>query len=195
MPRIDHHVLKKSLSGLDDECGDTGFVREGDGECFFALIDGVGHGREAHEAAMLAENFLTENAGPDLVEMMQELHERLKGGRGAVAMLCRLDIATGVLRYVGIGNIAVRIFGADEQRLLSRDGIIGYMMATPREQETRLYPGDILVSASDGVREHFDPDEFPGLLTGSAREIATRVVEQLGKGDDDASCLVVRVER
>lgn len=195
MSRVDHCLLTRSLTGLEDECGDVGLFTEYEGGCFFALIDGVGHGKAAREAATLAKEYLLEDCRRDLVEMMNGLHSRLKGSRGAVAVLCRLDFPDGLLHYVGAGNISVRIFGARDYRLVSRDGIIGYMMASPREGEERLQPGDLLILSSDGIREHFDPCEFPGLLTGSACKIAADILGGFGKGNDDASCMVLRYER
>lgn len=195
MPRLDYCLLKQALTGLEDECGDTGVIEENGSRCFFALIDGVGHGKEACAAARLAESFLLEDTSRDLVDMMNGLHSHLKGSRGAVAFLCRLDIETGLLRYVGIGNITVRIFGERDYRLVSRDGIIGYMMAGPRENEERLSPGDLIMLSSDGVKEHFDPLEVPGLLKGPARKIAAEMLGRFAKGNDDASCFVLRYER
>ena len=76
--------------------------------------------------------------------------------------------------------------------LLSKDGVVGYMMSTPREKSVRLLPRDIVVLCSDGVREHFDLYEHPGLLSGDAAAISGAVLDQLTKGGDDASCLVLR---
>ena len=195
MPRVEHCLLKRALTGFEDECGDTGVIMEYDDKCFFALVDGLGHGKEACEAATLAESYILEDCSRDLVDMMKGLHSHLGKSRGAVAVLCRLDIPTGVLQYVGIGNISVRVFGERDYRLVSRDGIIGYMISRPRQQEERLYPGDILLLSSDGIREHFHPYEAPGLLTGSAQKIAAEILDKFGKGNDDASCIVLRYER
>jgi len=192
MARTDCHLLLRSLTGPDDECGDTGFIRCGEAECFIALVDVLGHGPEAHAVAVEAEAFLAGNSGEPLVELMQGLHRHLRGSRGAVASLCRLDLAAGNLCFTGIGNITCRIFGAQNQRLVSRDGIVGYMMSQPAQQELQLAPRDVVMLYSDGVREHFEAHDLPGLLTGSAREIVERVMGSFAKGDDDASCLVMR---
>lgn len=195
MPRVDHYLLKHSLMGNEDECGDAGVIIENNQTCFLALIDGVGHGSEACSAAIVARDFLLKNYGGDLVDIMNDLHACLKGSRGAVAALCRLDIASGELQHVGVGNITVRIFGSDDRRLISKDGIIGYMITNPKEQREKMYPGEILLLSSDGIKEHFDPDVHPGLLTGSAREIASKIYAKFGKNGDDASCIVLRYDR
>jgi serine phosphatase RsbU (regulator of sigma subunit) len=195
MPAVDCHLVKRALTGNEDECGDTGFVRESEGEYFIALVDVLGHGKEAHRHALLAEQYLVQNRQGDLVDVLKGLHTHLKGTRGAVAALCRLETATGHLKYVGMGNISVRILGPNPSRLVPRDGIVGYSMSTPKEATMRLSDGDVLVLYSDGLKEHFDLSECPGVLTGNAAEIATELLERFSKGDDDASCIVVRYTR
>ncbi|MBF0550523.1 MAG: SpoIIE family protein phosphatase [Deltaproteobacteria bacterium] len=195
MPRVDCGLVKRGLTGLEEECGDAGLIRVDGEDCFLALIDGLGHGREAHNAAVVAADFILEDHHRNLIEMMTGLHSRLKGTRGAVATLCRLNIPGGELHYVGVGNITTRVFGAKNYSFVSRDGIIGYMMSSPKLRIEKLSPGDILILTSDGLKEHFDPDEFPGLLCGSAQEIAANMMANLGKANDDASCIVLRYVR
>jgi len=194
MPAAECHLVKRALSGEPGECGDTGLIAQDDAACFIALVDVLGHGPEAATVAAVAEAFLAENRREPVAELMQGLHERLKGSRGAVAFLGRLDLANGDFRFAGIGNISAKVFGRDDpRRLASKDGVVGYMMSTPREQSLRLLPRDIVLLCSDGVRDHFDILEHPGLLHGSAETVAGNVLSQFLKGDDDASCLVMRV--
>lgn len=192
LAEVDYYLVKRGLTGWEDECGDTGLVREIGDRCFLALIDALGHGKEAHETALLAKHYLSANCGRDLVDVMQGLHLHLKGTRGVVAAFCVLNQHTGNLRYVGVGNITSKIYGAQPYHFVPQDGIMGYMMASPKEQQRRLHHGDILMLSSDGIREHFDIYDFPDLLRGSARQIATAVLDNLGKDNDDASCLVLR---
>jgi negative regulator of sigma-B (phosphoserine phosphatase) len=192
MLNIDYHLLKRALTGLENECGDTGVIKVYENKCFFALIDVLGHGKDAYKDSVLAENYLLENYRSNLVDMMNGLHLHLKGTRGAVATLCRLDIINGEMNYVGIGNITGRVYGIKSSRFVSRDGVIGYNVRNPKEQQAKLYPGDILILSSDGVKEHFDLAFYPDLLKGSAQKIATGLIDHLGKGSDDSSCIVLR---
>ncbi len=177
----------------EDECGDTGYIYQNDGICLIALVDGLGHGKPAHEAALLAEEYLAANCELELVAMMQGLNKALVKSRGGVAALCRLDTGTGEMRFCGIGNITTRIFSSAEQtRLTPGDGIVGYMMPTPREKTVTLIPGDVVMLYSDGIKEHFEEYDCIGLLDGSAEDIVKKVFHSFYKGDDDGSCLVMR---
>jgi len=192
MGTADSHLILEPLTGLLEECGDTGVVVSDGETCFVALVDVLGHGPEARQSAIVAEEFLPTCADADLAASLKGLHDKLRRGRGAVATLCQLDLASGELLVSGVGNITTRVFGSENTRVLPRDGIVGYSMSTPRVQKLRLRPGDIVLLYSDGIRESFDTHECPGLLDGSAREIAQRVMRHFRKKDDDASCLVLR---
>lgn len=192
MPDIDCCLLKRPFTRLEDECGDTGIAKTYGDECFVALVDVLGHGKEAHDVAKLAEEYLLENHRNGLVDLVNGLHSHLKGTRGAVAALCRLHLTNGGMDYVGIGNITTRIYGKESFSFVPRDGVVGYSMAAPKEQRVTIYPGDILILSSDGLREHFALEDYPGLLTGTAKRIAASLIDRLGKGDDDASCIVLR---
>ncbi|MBF0481582.1 MAG: SpoIIE family protein phosphatase [Desulfovibrionaceae bacterium] len=192
MPNADCRLVTRALSGLPDECGDAGVIVDSGGQCFLALIDVLGHGPQAHEVALAAVEFLKQNSMMELTDLMSALHGRLKGTRGAVVTLGRFDRETGALGLVGVGNITARLFGGEAVRLLGRDGIVGYSMPTPRRLDLTMFPGDVLMLYSDGVREHFELFDRPGLLLGNAAAIAGEVLAHFGKGDDDASCLILR---
>ena len=70
--------------------------------------------------------------------------------------------------------------------------IVGYMMSTVKEQTVKLLAGDVLVMHSDGIKEHFELSECPEILSGTAESIATALLEQFWKQNDDASCIVLR---
>lgn len=192
MPSADCHLIKRSLVSSPDACGDTGVIEQADATCFIALVDVLGHGREACELANIIRIYLTEHHGEAPVPLLEALHAHIKGSRGAVAAVCRIDTASGVVRYAGVGNITTRIFGVAPFQFLPRDGVIGYMMPHPVEQTRRLTPRDVLMMYSDGLKTHFDLLDCPDLLLGSAREIAEKALRTFGKHDDDASCLVLR---
>ena len=192
MSKVDYHLVKRALTLKETDCGDTGVIQEFNGHCFLALVDVLGHGSEAHTVALSAQKYLEQNYRQELIDVMDGLHGCLRDTRGAVAALCRLDTETGELIYVGIGNITVRVLGPRSARFIPRDGIVGYMMSTPKEQTLKLFAGDVLVMYSDGIKEHFEPSECRGILMGNAKSIAFGLLNQFGKKNDDASCIALR---
>ncbi len=192
MTGIDCHLIYRAKTGIADECGDIGVIRKTPDYCWLSLVDVLGHGKSAYQIACRARAWLENQPGRLPVEMIGGLHDCLKGTRGAVAAVCRLAIETGELIYAGMGNITLRIFGARPGRLVTRDGVLGYKIPAPLEKTIRLHAGDILVMSSDGVREHFEPLDYPDLFMGGAEQICRRFIRELSKPDDDASCIVLR---
>ncbi len=192
MSKVDYYLVKRALTLRETDCGDTGIIQEFNGQCFLALVDVLGHGSEAHAVALNAQKYLEQNYRQELIDVLDGLHACLRGTRGAVAALCRLNTENGELIYVGIGNITVRVLGPRNSRLVSGNGIVGYMMSTLKEQTLKLFAGDVLVMYSDGIKEHFEPSECRGILMGNAKSIAVGLLNQFGKKNDDASCIALR---
>ena len=176
----------------DDECGDTGIVKFYNDNCFIALIDALGHGKKAYRIALSAEDYLNANYRNDLTSLMMGLHNHLKETRGAVAAMCNLHIPSGQLRFVGIGNVTTRILGRNNIRLVSNDGVIGYIISKPKEQSLQMASDDVLILHSDGISEHFNFENFPSLFTMNARGIAISIMDSYGKENDDKSCVVLK---
>lgn len=196
--RTNFFLSKRPLvqGNMELECGDEGFVKKVDDGLFLALIDALGHGGDAHSIAIVCKNFLEKNCTGDLAATLNNLHEYIRSlNKGAVVCICRLDIATGELRYVGAGNISLRRFGSTNTRVVYGRGIVGYQMPTPREEMLRLRDEDVLILHTDGVKEHFDIADYPELLKDNVQKIAETIIRQFGKRDDDAACIALRYNR
>ena len=174
--------------------GDTAWVRELEDCLFLAIVDVLGHGEEAHELTPVIEAYLERAAGRHVAGVMNGLHERLRGTRGAAAGLCAIDTARGSLEYVGVGNTAIRRFGSGEgeTRLVSLDGVLGQNMRTLRPQTLALEPGDLVLLYTDGVSDRFTSASYPGLAYHEPADVTRRVIERFGKGHDDAACIALR---
>ena len=193
MTKLDYHVaVRPQTDSENGECGDTTFIREFDDELFIGLVDVAGHGKNAHKIAVTCKDYLEKNCHRDLVEIMNGLHKHIQGSRGAVAGIGRLDLKTGKMKYVGVGNTVLRKFGSTSLKLIPRLGMIGYIIPTPKEEIVMLHDGDVLVLYSDGVREHFELEDYPELLNDNAETIAKLLIRQFGKKNDDATCIALR---
>jgi serine/threonine protein phosphatase PrpC len=172
--------------------GDIAFAITKDEWVFLAIIDGLGHGRAAHEIALLAKDFLIDNWTTDIKNTLEKLHESLKGTGGAAVGLALLNLNDLALQYVGIGNTVVRNFGTSEKRMFSNEGVVGARMRTPTEQQTSIQQSDVIVFYTDGVSENFALREYPQLKRQQAAFVAKTIVRKFGNQFDDATCLVLK---
>lgn len=195
MGKVDCGIAIRPLDRYFSECGDTGKIYQTDVYCCLALVDVLGHGKEARGVAELAEAYLDEHYTEDPVSVLQGLHDHLSGTRGAVAAFCRVHLVSGMLEYSGIGNISTKIISKVSDSLVSRDGILGYRTVSPRKTEAIMKPEDILLMHSDGIRSNFPLFKYPELFSRSADEIANLILKEYGTKRDDASCIVMRYRK
>ncbi|MFA9464757.1 MAG: SpoIIE family protein phosphatase [Velocimicrobium sp.] len=192
MNKADYALLIYPMLRVMSECGDCGKIFDDGDKCFLAMIDVLGHGSEARQVGIIAEEYLEKNHHNDLFTIMNGLHTQLMGTRGAVAALCIIDNNSGRIQYTAVGNITVRIFGHRNIRLVSRDGIVGYGNIRPVVQEAELVPGDTILLHTDGIREHFDELECAGLFKECAEVITKEIMSRFARGNDDAACIAYK---
>jgi serine phosphatase RsbU (regulator of sigma subunit) len=191
--KLDYYLAKRPLPGhKESECGDIGLISEFEQKVFISLADVLGHDKDARRIAITIKHYLEKNYRKDLVEIIQGLHAKIIHSRGAVIAVCRLDVKTGELKYISVGNIVVRKFGSSSVSIVSRSGIIGYVLPTPREEIMQLYDGDLLILHTDGIESYFELGEYPELLRDDAKTVATHIIHQFAKEEDDAACIVLR---
>ena len=177
----------------NEPCADLGYIKENGDNLFFAIADVAGHGDKAHQLSLVIKQYFVKNHKDDLVSLMKGLHLFLKGTRGAVAAAGHLDMKTGAVEYVGLGNISVRKFGQKNVRFISNEGIIGYVIPTPKIERLQLEAGEGLLLYTDGILNHFDVSECPeGFLDKDAKHIAEGIIKHFYKGNDDAGCIAIR---
>jgi negative regulator of sigma-B (phosphoserine phosphatase) len=172
--------------------GDTYFFHEDSTSTLVAMIDGLGSGHAAHEAAQRARQAVSEHTDIALTDILQQCHKALRGTRGAVMMLMRVDHEQQGVGFAGVGNIGVRVFGDTSIKPLSRNGIVGYRMNNTREFKYAYTKGDVFVLHSDGISTRFtvEPDWVRDPAT-DLQEVATEIADNFGK-DDDMTVIVVR---
>lgn len=172
--------------------GDRALVLLGDQYYLLAIVDVLGHGPEAHQLATRIESFLRENLNDSPLTLISKLHQQLRGSRGAVVSLARFDMATCDVCYVGIGNAVARILGPRHHHLLTKEGVLGHTLRSPREEHLHLSERDLLLIYSDGVSSHFEPTDYRQIYYDPADIVAREVIRRYGKPHDDASCIAMR---
>jgi negative regulator of sigma-B (phosphoserine phosphatase) len=185
-PRPGENVCGDRMIAVDLE--DTGAL--------IGVLDGLGHGAEAAEAASCGVDVLRAARAEPLDVLVQRCHRALSGTRGVAMTLARIDFRTDTLSWAGIGNVAADLVAKRpagvEVRSSARlaGGIVGYRIPealTP--QEVPIRPGDLLVITSDGiVEDHLDDIDFAA----SSLAIADQILRRHAKDSDDALVLAAR---
>jgi phosphoserine phosphatase RsbX len=178
-------------------CGDRLVAVDVDGTgALIGVLDGLGHGVEAAEAAKCGVDVLRTAPAEPLDALVRRCHRALAGTRGAAITLAHIDFRTDTLSWIGIGNVAADLVAKHpagvEVRSSARlvGGIVGYRIPealTP--QQVPIRPGDLLVMASDGiVEDHLDGIDF----SASSLVIADQILHTHAKDNDDALVLAAR---
>jgi anti-sigma regulatory factor (Ser/Thr protein kinase) len=175
--------------------GDIAVIAEAEKSVLVAMVDALGHGREASVVAKQAASFLRQAPHTDVVKLMSGLHETLQGTVGAAAGIGVLNRADGLMKYVGVGNTVARSLGQRSLRLSSTAGTLGTRIRSLKEQRLQLNESDVIVFYTDGVSDRFETEQYPQLRYESAATIARAIVDRFGKDHDDAGCVVVRSAR
>lgn len=173
--------------------GDAYFIRRRSGQTMLAVVDGLGHGHGAQEAANGALEVLSAWQGEGLEEVFQRTHDRLRSTRGAVMGACVVDTRSGAFYYAGVGNVEVRVFNSPEPiRPISANGTLGARLGRLRVWQFPWAEGATVVLASDGLSASWDVNDYPGLLQKSPQLMAGVLMRDYSRTSDDATVLVAR---
>lgn len=194
-PLIDWAVAGRALPG-QVRSGDLHVVKEFPRGVLVALVDGLGHGEDAAEAAGLAATMLEEHAEEPVEALVRRCNEELRGTRGVAMSLVSLNAPGLTMSCLGVGNVeCVLIRGRGHattarESVMLRGGVVGYSLPQLRASVFPYSRGDTLIFATDGVRPGFAAD-----LSWSERpqQAADRILTQFGRGTDDALVLVAEV--
>ncbi len=169
-------------------CGDAALVRGlGPARSLVALVDALGHGPAAAEAAGLALATLGAcDPAAGVGAIVARLDAALRGSRGAAAFVGVID--GPALSACIVGNVELRASREGAVGVVHSPGILGAGVRKARVFDGRLLPGDRLLAFSDGLSPALRPADLAGLAPAAA---CARALERFGSGDDDASVLVL----
>lgn len=179
-------------SALQVESGDLHVVVTFPGGALVGLIDGLGHGPHAAEAARAAAAVLEAHASDSLAILVQHCHDALRKTRGAVMSLASFRAADSSMTWLGVGNVDAVLIGSDGTRteaLVGRGGVVGYQVPTLRANTVRVSPEDTLIMVTDGISGGFTADLA---IASSPQEIADTILARFTKSSDDAHVVVAR---
>ena len=194
MGLIEWAVAEVTRAG-QTESGDRYLVTATPDGALVAVVDGLGHGAEAADAAKVVVRSLERNAQQRVIPLVRDCHQSLVGTRGAVISVASFTAHDQTMTWLGVGNVEgllLRALATSPRResLLLRGGVVGVHLPTLTAEIVPVTPGDTLILATDGVRSDFSSERLsqqdpPPML-------ADYILARWGKQDDDALVLVVR---
>lgn len=173
--------------------GDAYFIRKRGAQTLFAVIDGLGHGHGAKQAADVAIDALDEWQGEPLDQVIETTHNALRATRGAVMGAAIIDANKELFHYAGVGNVEVRVFDTPEPfSPISVNGTLGSRLGRVRVWTNPWTDGATLVMASDGISASWNMVAYPGLLRHSPQLLAGILMRDYSRRADDATVLVIK---
>jgi hypothetical protein len=155
------------------------------------LSDGIGHGELAANASTVAVDTFLAGTPDSPAMMVNRLHGHLGHTRGAAVGVADLDWVTGVIRFAGLGNISGHVVSDGTRRsMVSVPGIAGHRGRGVRQFDYPLTRDALVVLHSDGVRDRWSLDDYPGLAAHAPLVVAAALLRDAGVRRDDASVLV-----
>ena len=174
-------------------CGDGWGTRATPDGSFFMVVDGLGHGTFASEAAREAERVLADSQATSAADILRDCHCALKKTRGAAAAVAAISREKRTLTYAGIGNISATVIDRQGRRgIASHSGTLGHQMRKVQEFTAPWNEDSILVMHSDGLGSRWDLDAYPGLTVKHPSIIAAMLYRDFQREHDDVTVMIAK---
>lgn len=195
-PRADIRfgATQQALAG-EHVCGDGWAVAWRGTALAALLVDGLGHGQAAYEAAVACVDTWCQDGMREPVALMDELNAAMLGTRGGAVAMARYDATGDVLRYTGIGNISGSLQAHEASRgLASHPGIVGAQSRRAQPFDFPQVGGRLLVMHSDGLQSRWSLRDYPGLVQRHPAVVTSLLYRDFNRGRDDVAVLALSVE-
>lgn len=195
LPLVEYGLAKLALPG-QVESGDLHIVCCSQQTVLIAVIDGIGHGEAAANAAKAAAGVLRDGVSEPVISLVNECHEKLKATRGVVMSLASVDTRHHMMTWLGVGNVQGTLLrarakpDAPHDMLLLRGGVIGSQLPPLQAAVLPVCPGDTVVFVTDGIRSEYS-EKLSALE--APQRAADRILQRYRSGADDALVLVARL--
>ncbi len=174
-------------------CGDGWYCHFTPGRTMVLVVDGLGHGWGASEAAQEAIATFRKHVRLSPVQILECIHDALRKTRGAVAAVAEISPAEQTIVYAGVGNISgVLLWPGRSQNLVSHSGTLGSRITRIQDFRAPWSPDTILILHSDGLNSRWDLSSYAGLLARHPAVIGGALLRDFRRAHDDAGVVVVK---
>ena len=187
--KLDIGTYKRPFLG-ERVIGDAILTINHDHFTYLIVIDGIGHGENAHLISSKIKRYLKNNLIPNPSELIKNTHYYMKGSEGAAIGVSLVDHKTSRLLFGGLGNISCKIISDKNSVMVSADGLLGVRLRAIKNSMVKLKHKDLIVMHSDGVSSTSEMSDFLTVNSFSSRLLAKKTVLKFGSDFDDASCII-----
>jgi anti-sigma regulatory factor (Ser/Thr protein kinase) len=174
-------------------CGDAWIIKPGPQRVTLMLVDGLGHGVFAAEAAHEAVRIVNEAQSSSPSSLLHDCHDALRKTRGAAVAIATIDLEKQTLSFAGLGNIAASLLTPERGRgLASHNGTAGHHLHRTQEFTFPWTEQTVLIMHSDGLATRWDLKEYPGIWARDASVIAAVLYRDFARERDDTTVLVAK---
>jgi anti-sigma regulatory factor (Ser/Thr protein kinase) len=185
-------VAAAALAG-ETVSGDGWAVEQTPARTVLLLVDGLGHGLVAAEAAREAVRLFRVHATRAPAEIVGALHDGLRATRGAAAAVTEICAEHRVVRFCGVGNIAAGVIvGSARRQFVSHNGIVGHAARKIAEFTYPWTKDSVFIQHTDGLTSHWDVAAYPSLLDRSPSLVAAVLYRDFSRPRDDVTVMVAR---
>jgi anti-sigma regulatory factor (Ser/Thr protein kinase) len=193
----DSHAFESSGVSIaverEEVCGDAWETTQRAGVLRAIVVDGLGHGPFAEQASREALAVFRSPASSGVASTLKLIDQALMKTRGAVGAIVEICPAKGLVTAAGVGNISMRIMKSGGSESFGCDnGTLGTGVPKIREYTRPWVHGNVLVMHSDGIKTHWQNDEYPGLLHRHPGVVAGLLYRDFRRERDDATVIAVR---
>jgi len=179
----------------DPACGDVWAVAIKGSRISLLMIDGLGHGPEAEDAAKAGAIAFNREPFAEPTVLLEDIHHDMRGSRGGAVAIAQFDGQQGSIGFIGIGNIGATLIGEERPRgLASHPGIVGLQYRKIPAVGYAQCVGQLLILYSDGLQSRWNLRDYPGLMYRHPAVIAAVLHRDYCRGRDDVTVLVIALE-
>lgn len=184
-------VAARALPG-QPVSGDDYVVTSGGDQVTMAVIDGLGHGPLAAEAADRAVQTIRGIPDEPVDVVIERCHEALRDSRGAAVTVLQVGLSDGTVTSVGVGDVDAWILRrslagtVDTESVFPASGVVGLAMPVLRPRTAKLRRGDVVIMATDGIKPTWPQSVRHGRR---AATTAQQILEGHARPVDDALVL------
>lgn len=175
--------------------GDAYVVSSDGDRVTMAVIDGLGHGPNAAEAANRAVQTIRGLPGTGIEALFERCHQALGDSRGAAMTILQVGLTDGTMTWLGVGSVDAWILRRDlvgtviAETALPVGGVVGHELPVLLPRTLELRRGDVIIMVTDGVSSSWLQAVQPGQAPPTT---AQRILDDHSRSGDDALVLSAR---